>query len=186
LNENGSVQAATSCFHFCRWAAAWPIWRPKSWVFAWLGAPRQGRTWWLIEDICGFQTSLNEGALFGMGQGKVWLFASLSVVAAVAIVYWLFVAGAARRPAVDHVAGDGDGGHLRQSLRPARPVDDARQAGQRFTPSATSFLFQYQNWVWPNFNVADSLLVCGAALLVWHAYRSERKQPAGETNMGQV
>ena len=23
---------------------------------------------------------------------------------------------------------------------------------------------------WPNFNVADSLLVCGAAALVWHAF----------------
>lgn len=23
---------------------------------------------------------------------------------------------------------------------------------------------------WPNFNIADSLLVCGAAMLVWHAF----------------
>jgi signal peptidase II len=35
-------------------------------------------------------------------------------------------------------------------------------------------LVQYQGWVWPNFNVADSLLVCGAAALFWHAMR----QPA--------
>ena len=27
---------------------------------------------------------------------------------------------------------------------------------------------------WPIFNVADSLLVCGAALLVWHALWAER------------
>jgi lipoprotein signal peptidase len=23
---------------------------------------------------------------------------------------------------------------------------------------------------WPNFNIADSLLVCGACLLMWHAF----------------
>jgi len=25
-------------------------------------------------------------------------------------------------------------------------------------------------WQWPNFNFADSLLVCGALLLVWHSF----------------
>jgi signal peptidase II len=31
---------------------------------------------------------------------------------------------------------------------------------------------------WPNFNLADSMLVCGAILLVWHAFRDEAgKQP---------
>src|SRR5262245_59486764 len=33
-------------------------------------------------------TSFNHGALWGMGQGKTWLFASLSVVAVFAAVYW--------------------------------------------------------------------------------------------------
>ena len=30
---------------------------------------------------------------------------------------------------------------------------------------------------WPIFNIADSLLVCGAALLVWHALRSPARRP---------
>jgi signal peptidase II len=30
-------------------------------------------------------------------------------------------------------------------------------------------LLRYGEYTWPNFNIADSLLVCGAALLVWHA-----------------
>ena len=34
---------------------------------------------------------------------------------------------------------------------------------------------------WPIFNIADSLLVCGAALLVWHAIRAEAPRAAGES-----
>jgi len=30
------------------------------------------------------------------------------------------------------------------------------------------------NWPWPNFNIADSLLVCGAGLLLWHAFRGRK------------
>ena len=30
-------------------------------------------------------------------------------------------------------------------------------------------------WPWPTFNLADSLLVCGAALLVWQAYMVKPK-----------
>ena len=31
-------------------------------------------------------------------------------------------------------------------------------------------LVKFGNWPWPNFNIADSLLVCGALLLAWHAF----------------
>jgi signal peptidase II len=40
----------------------------KRWIFDWLGTP-VGSTYWLWNNVFGFQTSLNEGALFGMGQG---------------------------------------------------------------------------------------------------------------------
>jgi signal peptidase II len=35
---------------------------------------------------------------------------------------------------------------------------------------------------WPNFNIADTLLVCGAGLLIWHAFTATEpaKSPAGE------
>ena len=46
--------------------------------------------------IFGFQTSLNEGALFGMGQGMVSFFASLSWRRG-GYCWWLFGAGAARQ-----------------------------------------------------------------------------------------
>lgn len=153
----------------------------KSWVFSALGAPG-GPTQWLWEGYCGFQTSLNEGALFGMGQGKVWLFASLSIAAAVSIVYWLFINGAARDLLLTIALGCVMGGILgnlydRLGLwsLPGRP-------GQRIYAVRDWILFQYHDWVWPNFNLADSLLVCGAALLVWHTYRSEAKTVAADTH----
>ena len=31
-------------------------------------------------------------------------------------------------------------------------------------------LFRYGTFTWPNFNIADSLLVCGAAMLMLHAF----------------
>ena len=61
----------------------------KHFVFRWLGMPG-GPVFWVWENVFGFQTSLNEGALFGLGQGWGTLFAALSVIAAVAIVVWLF------------------------------------------------------------------------------------------------
>ncbi|PHS07628.1 MAG: hypothetical protein COA78_13295 [Blastopirellula sp.] len=54
---------------------------------------------WLVENFLGikfgFETTINEGALFGMGEGWTKVFAGFSVVAAVAIIYWLFVKRAA-------------------------------------------------------------------------------------------
>ena len=66
----------------------------KGWIFQKLGVPgvQQGTPAppiWIIDGIFGFETSLNEGALFGMGQGQAILFAVLSVAAAVGILGWL-------------------------------------------------------------------------------------------------
>ena len=68
----------------------------KRWIFDRLGMPSVRPTDWLVDRVFGFTTSLNEGALFGIGQGRVALFALLSVVALLGILYWLFVAGAAQ------------------------------------------------------------------------------------------
>src|SRR5579863_9795249 len=67
----------------------------KQWIFERLGMPG-GDTWWFWKPFVGLQTSTNGGALFGLGQGRVWIFAGASVVAACGIIYWLFFAGAAR------------------------------------------------------------------------------------------
>ncbi|HVA51593.1 MAG TPA: signal peptidase II [Pirellulales bacterium] len=149
----------------------------KAWVFALLGAPG-GRTLWIWRPFFGLQTSLNQGALFGMGQGMVWLFALLSLAAAVGIVYWLFVVGAAVDWRLTLALGAimaGILGNLYDRLGlwavPGRP-------DQRVYAVRDWILFKYQNWTWPNFNLADSFLVCGAAILMWHAFRSQPKADA--------
>ena len=75
--------------------AALDLWT-KHMMFSWSALDGQGRIYWLWPDYFGFQRSLNEGAVFGMGQGMVPLFAAISVVALVAIPVWLFRYGAAQ------------------------------------------------------------------------------------------
>ena len=52
-----------------------------------LGMPGTQSPHWIIRGVFGFQTSLNEGALFGIGQGKTWAFVVLSIVAATGILF---------------------------------------------------------------------------------------------------
>ncbi len=143
----------------------------KHWVFAWLGMPRfdEFNVWWIWEPYFGLQTSTNQGALFGIGQGNVWLFATASFLAIVAIGYWLFIAGAARDWLLTVSLGvvmGGVLGNLHDRLG-MWAVPDA--PGQRFHAVRDWILFQWPPWTWPNFNIADSLLVTGGALLVLHA-----------------
>ena len=35
------------------------------------------------------------------------------------------------------------------------------------------------HWPWPNYNLADSSLVCGAGLLIWHAFVTREEGGAG-------
>ena len=61
----------------------------KQWVFAWRGYPRADNIYWLWQPVFGIETSLNPGALFGMGAGNSHWFAALSIIAAIGIVAWL-------------------------------------------------------------------------------------------------
>lgn len=145
---------------------------------------RSGRVWWLVEGHIGFQLSLNEGALFGMGQGLVWLFATLSIVAAVAIPLWLFKFQAAQDRllcfALALVMG-GVLGNLYDRLG-LHGITDA--SGEQVYAVRDWILLQWNDeWRWPNFNIADSLLVCGACLLALHALLFA-EQPVREESPG--
>jgi signal peptidase II len=149
----------------------------KSWFFSWRELQPMGSVYWLWPDHAGFQLSWNEGALFGMGQGKVWLFVALSLTAAIAIPVWLFKYQAARDAWLTFALGCVMGGILgnlfdRMGLHgEVWPAGDPR-AGETVHAVRDWILWQLNNeWRWPNFNIADSLLVTGAALMFVHALR---------------
>ncbi|MCA9236963.1 MAG: signal peptidase II [Planctomycetales bacterium] len=138
-----------------------------------------GQVRWLWPGHVGVQLSLNEGALFGMGQGRVAWFAAFSLIACVAIPWWLFRRGGAddwRLVAVLGAVMGGVLGNLYDRLglhgldwgiftpsRAGEPIYAVRDfilfAG-RWEPDPAKRI------VWPNFNVADALLVCGAGMLL--------------------
>lgn len=140
----------------------------KQWVFQWRGLPAMRTTWWLIDGYVGIETAVNPGALFGFGAGHGLVFAGLSVLAAIAILVTLFGFGAAHQWWLTIALGcvmAGIFGNLYDRLGLWWQADypDIWKSGVR-----DWILLQLNDDLkWPNFNIADSLLVCGAAILFW-------------------
>ncbi len=123
----------------------------------------------VIEGFFYLTTSYNTGALWGLGRAwpyAPYMFGAFSVVAALAISYWVFCRGSALGAwpalALGLVLGGslGNGfdrvvhGHVRDFLDVRLVVYD-----------------------WPIFNLADSALVVGALLLAAHAFLSPDDEP---------
>lgn len=133
-----------------------------------------GRTDWLLDSWVRFEfhTNLNQGALWGMGQGFAPGFAALSVVAFVGIIYWLFVRRAAESLwltlALALVSG-GTLGNLYDRLGlhgVCLPGEDQPALAVR-----DFFHFQFGSFDWAIFNVADICLVTGAIMLMLQSLR---------------
>lgn len=146
----------------------------KAWLFSWPEL-RDGAVWWVVPGHAGFQKSLNAGALFGIGQGGVLVFAVVSVCAAITIPVWLFVFRAAQDRLLTFAMALVMGGILgnlydRFGLHGLDWGEfDPRRQGEVVYAVRDWILWQWNDqWRWPNFNVADALLVCGACLLMWH------------------
>lgn len=129
--------------------------------------------WW-IEGVFGIQTSTNPGALFGMGSGLSWLFALFSVAAIIGILTWMFVFGAIRDRWLTFSLGMICGGILGNLYD---------RVGLGYLPSYPAEIKNnVRDWIlfrlegvrffdpWPNFNIADACLVCGAIMLFIHAF----------------
>lgn len=123
---------------------------------------------WLLDGWLRFRihTSLNRGALWGMGQGLAWLFAILSVVALIGIIYWLFVRKAAHSlwltVALAFVSG-GTLGNLYDRLGVHGIQDDK---GNTIHAVRDFLHFMLGRLDWAIFNVADICLVTGAIMLM--------------------
>jgi signal peptidase II len=158
----------------------------KHYVFAWRGMPAAGRhadVWWLWEGYVGIETATNTGALFGLGTNQVTLFAVLSFVAAIGILYWLFAARAARDLLLTVALGLVMGGIL-GNLYDRLGLWSPPEGGAPVYAVRDWILLQFRGYTWPNFNIADSLLVCGAGILIWHALRSRHADPGSASTEG--
>jgi len=152
----------------------------KHWAFSSLGMPAYDNIHWIIEGFFGFETSINTGALFGIGKGGVAIFAVISGLATLGIFLWLTIGGASRDRWLSVTLGLILGGVLgnlydRMGLWGEQGVRDF-------------ILFRYKSFTWPNFNIADMLLICGAAMMMWHAFRMEaiarQEEAAAEESAG--
>lgn len=166
----------------------------KRWIFERLGRPGESEVLWLIPDVFGFQTSLNQGALFGIGQGQIPLFATLSCVALVGIVGWVW-ADSTRSVFLASTLGlitSGILGNLwdRLGLHGMRWRNFEAEIWGCPPEMVGEPIYAVRDWIlvmlgdypWPNFNIADSCLVCGAILIGFYALFTPTPKPAVAAN----
>ena len=145
--------------------------------------------WW-IDGIFGLQTATNPGALFGMGSGFSWLFAILSVVAVSLILGWLFFFKGAFDRWLNFTLALITGGIL-GNLYDRVGLGALPSYPQEIHTNVRDWiLFRIQGVPffdpWPNFNLADCWLVCGAALLFFHALFLAPEAPSSTTSQQDI
>jgi signal peptidase II len=153
----------------------------KSLVFEQLGFPGGQRpepffNGWVMFT---FVTSVNEGALWGIGQGYTWVFALLSIVAIVAVCVWLFVYKAANSLWLTIALGLIMAGTL-GNLYDRAGMHGILVNGELLYGVRDFLLFTFGGWPWPVFNFADCFLVAGAIMLGIQAFLLEEPATAAE------
>ena len=129
--------------------------------------------YWWIDGVLGIQCSTNPGALFGIGKGYSFVFAIISFFAIAGILIWLFWFKQAIDRWMNFALGLITGGILGNlydrlgfGFKPDYPVEikDNVRDWILFRLEGIPFFDP-----WPNFNIADSVLVTGAIMLFLHA-----------------
>ena len=128
---------------------------------------RPGERWTVIPGWFDLILAFNAGAAFSfLGDQSGWqryLFAGLAIVVSIGLVWFLRRPGStALHLGLSLILG-GAIGNLVDRLRIGEVVD---------------FLLVYHGgWSWPAFNVADSAITTGAALLILDSFRQKRADP---------
>ena len=124
------------------------------------------------KDVFRLMTSFNHGALWGMGQGYSPVFALLSIVAAVAVVVWLFFARGAQSLWLTIslsfvMAGTLGNLYDRLGMHGLR-----HELTGEIQYAVRDFLY-FEIINWPIFNFADTFLVTGAIMLVIQSFQAD-------------
>lgn len=123
----------------------------------------------VVADLFELEWSVNEGAAFGMFQGRFWLLLSISAVAALALAYFAF---STRTPNARWygvflgLVNSGVFGNLYDRVA----LGHVRDFILVYIPVPGGGLYR-----WPNFNIADAAICVGAAALVILFWRDERR-----------
>ncbi len=154
--------------------AGWDLWSKHA-VFNMVGYP--GKTEWewvgFADNIrfC-YWTNLNEGALWGFGQGFSRVFAGFSILAGTAILYWLFVKQAAQSwwllVSLAMISG-GTIGNLYDRLG-LHGIVDPDDGTPRYAVRDFLHFYLFDFYDWPTFNFADVFLVTGAIMLALYSF----------------
>jgi signal peptidase II len=144
-------------------------------VFSTLGYPHRESESWFVglwgKDVFRLMTSFNPGALWGLGRGYSGVFAILSIIAAIAVLYWLFVARGARSLWLTVALGFVMAGTL-GNLYDRLGLHGLRDDNGMIEYAVRDFLYiQIINW--PIFNFADTFLVTGAIMLLIQSFQAD-------------
>ncbi len=137
-----------------------------------LGMPGVRPGYTVLPGMLWFETNLNEGALFGLGQGLGWLFSLVSVAAIVGIVAAVRSQPLRRDRLLQGTLGLVAGGILgnlfdRLGLPGLLWHAPPERSGQAVAAVRDWIHFRLEGVIdWPIFNLADTWLVIGAAILL--------------------
>ena len=160
----------------------------KAAIFSRLGMPGEQRGMVLVPGMLSLETNLNEGALFGMGQGLGAVFAAVSLCAIGGILWmvsrpstrsdrWLLVALALITGGIignlyDRVGLPGLTWHA--------PLE---RQGEAVLAVRDWIHFKLDGIIdWPIFNLADSWLVIGAGLMLLLSLRPPQAPPGASAS----
>lgn len=147
----------------------------KTAIFAQVGEPGPQAVRSLVPNVLELQTSFNQGALWGFGRSlphSPLIFAGMSVIAAIAIYWYLFVLGAARDARLTAALGLIMAGAL------GNCYDRVRFGHVR---DFMHFHVDAINFDCAIFNFADNMLVVGAVALMLLALRPDPDPGVEET-----
>src|SRR4029453_13354356 len=138
----------------------------KAWVVALFREGQELPVTSFFSLVLAYNTGAAFSFLAGSDGGQRWLFAGIAIVAS-AFLVWMLKRGGSRLlcTGLALILG-GALGNLWDRVMIGRVTD--------------FLLFHYGGWSWPAFNVADSAISIGAALLIFDSFRdhAEHRRPA--------
>lgn len=136
----------------------------KAWVEAVFREGESRRVTSFFDLVLAYNTGAAFSFLAGHDGWQRWFFTAIAVIASVVLVWMLRRGGSRTLMCGLALILGGALGNLWDRVLAGRVTD--------------FLLFHYAGWSWPAFNVADSAITVGAALLIIDSFRAPRRAAA--------